>query len=182
MADNETSANGKPYATKDINSVLFPQVITTNASGTIIRGGSAYSVAVTPTISTSIYAAGDAVTPLMTFALNSVSGMIRQFVILDDDNEKAAGKIWVFRSSPTSFAANDAFAPVFADLQALVGIVPVYASDYTTVNSNAVAVIKDINLSYYAASANLYAYFVPDGTPTYTGTSDLSFRLVVLED
>lgn len=174
--------SGQTWATTLDASGHHIQNVAMIAGGQNARGGKSHSVLVQPTISTAIYAAGDVVTPLLTFTLNSVSGIIRQIVIHDDDNEKAAGKLWIFSAQPTAFAANDAFAPVLADLQALVGIVNVAAGDYTTVNSNAVAVEKDINLSYLGAGAALYMYFVCDATPTYTAGSDLSIRLFVMED
>lgn len=140
-------------------------------------------VDVTPTITAGAYSAGDVVGGLMTLNVASAGGggVIKRVIIADGDNEKAAGSIYVFTASPTSFADNAAFAPVIGDFQKLIGVIPVAAGDYVTVNSEAYALIKDLSLEYVCPTGNLFAYFVTATgvTPTYGTTSDLQFRFVV---
>lgn len=144
--------------------------------------GNRLVVNVTPTISTSIYAAGDVVGGLMTFPVATAGGggVINQIVITDDDNEKAQATLYIFDAPPTSIADNAAFAPVIADLKLLVAVIAVASADFTTINSNAYAVKAGINQTYKGSS--LYMYCVCTATPTYTAITDLTFRLTVSAD
>src|SRR5574343_384011 len=99
---------------------------------------------VVPVITAGAYSANDVVGGLLTFQLapeapagvNPASGFVRVVTISDDDNEKAALELHLFREAPTVIADNAAFAPTFADLKKRVGSVVIAAGDYVTINSN----------------------------------------------
>ncbi len=134
------------------------------------------------TITTSAYVAGDSIGGLITFDTSEIgpTGRITRVVIADDDNEKAALKLWVFNESPTAIADADPFAPVFADLKLLMGVIAIAAGDYTTINGNAYAEVTGLTVDYQTDDNNLYCYLVPDGTPTYAAATDLTVTLTAV--
>ena len=135
-------------------------------------------VNVTPTITAGAYSANDVVGGLITLLVPSLGGgsTLRRVVVIDDDNEKAALNIYVFTAQPSAIADNAAFAPTVADLQKLIAVIPVAAADYTTVNSNAYAIVPDLGIDVALNGGYVYAYVVCTGTPAYTATTDLTFR------
>ncbi len=141
-------------------------------------------VDLTPAITAGAYTAGDVIGGMLTFDVHSAGGggTIRRVTLIDVDNEKAAGKLYLFNSAPTSTADNAAFAPSAADMRKLIDVVSISAADYASVNSKAAAIKRDLAIDYTAADGRIYAYFVCDGTPTYTTAGDLTFRLTVWED
>ena len=140
---------------------------------------------VVPVITAGAYSANDVVGGLLTFQLapeapagvNPASGFVVVVTISDDDNEKAALELHLFREAPTAIADNAAFAPTFADLKKRIGSVAIAAGDYVTINSNAQAVKSGIEMEFYAPNGVLYGYLVATGTPTYSATSDLAIAL-----
>lgn len=138
---------------------------------------------VTPTIDDDAYSANDVVGGLLTFNVTSSSGcgIINALRIADDDDEKAALTLYLFNDVPTTIADDAAFAPAIADLKKLIAKIEIAADDYTTVNSNAYALIQDLNEVYKAAgTGNLYGYLVCTATPTYTAATNLTLTLSVL--
>lgn len=140
---------------------------------------------VAPTITAGAYSAGDVVGGLLTFELRPApvagvtpcSGFLRIVSVVDDDNEKAACKLHIFRDQPSSIADNAAFAPTVGDLQKRIGVVEIAAADYTTLNSNAQALVSGIEMEFDSVNGNLYAYLVADATPTYTAVTDLTVAI-----
>jgi len=139
----------------------------------------------TPTITAGAYSASDVIGGRGEIDVRHINskGAVVRVIICDDDNEKAAGTLYFFHTAPASFADNAAFALTFADMQKLAGTVAVAASNYVTVNGNAVADIPLDNAVDFDCSGTgyLYVYFVPSGTPTYTTTADLAFLFTVYE-
>lgn len=146
-------------------------------------------VKITPAITAGAYGAGDVVgglltlEPLVNQMPGKAGGVIRRIMIADDDNEKAAMKLYIFNgdAAPTSIADNAAFAPVIADLKNLLEIVSFSAGDYTTLNGNAWAK-QQVTIDFYASSGKLYVYVVCDATPTYTAATDLTFTFEIWLD
>lgn len=139
-------------------------------------------VSKTPTISTSIYASGDAISTIQTLSnilrQSDQSGVLRQVVIADADAQSAALDIVFFASQISGGTDNAAFAPSEADVKESVGHISVAASDYAALGSRSVATVDaslDIQLEN---SRNLYFQIVSRGTPTYTGTDNLKIRLI----
>lgn len=141
------------------------------------------AVSVTPTIGTDAYTANDVVGGLLTFDVTGGAiggGLINSAWVVDDDDEKAALKLYLFDEAPTTIADDAAFEPTAADLKKLVSVVSISA--YTTVNSNAYCVVEDINNVFTAPNGNLYGYLVCTATPTYTAATDLTVKLMILAE
>jgi len=138
----------------------------------------------TPTVTAGAYSASDVVGGRLTFTMAAASGvyLLKSVRLVDDGNVKAAGSLYLFNSAPSSIADNAAFEPTVADLAKLVAVVPVASADYTTLNSNAVALVEDLNSYFSVDGGTLYGYFVCSGTPTYTATTDLTISLFLMSE
>lgn len=140
-------------------------------------------LSVTPTINTAIFAAGDAVGGIQTLT-NAVRvsggvGVLDSIDVIDKGNQKANLTILFFESNPAAATVTNNAAFVWStDIAKFVGRVNVATADYETIDSLAVASIKNIGKRMKASgSRNLYAVVVlTSGTPTYLSTSDLTFR------
>lgn len=133
----------------------------------------------TPTIGTVAYTSGDVVGGLITLNVANAAGggILRHVMVLDDSDQKAAYTLNVYNSAPTSIDDADAFAPTHADNKKMVGVVNVGTADYTTVNSNARAFVKDADVLFETTTGNIYVYAAVTGTPTYTASA-LTFRFI----
>jgi hypothetical protein len=142
------------------------------------------TVQLTPTISTSAYTANDVVGGLLVFDVvqSGGGGVVGQIEIADDHDVKAAFKLYLFNAAPTAIANDAAFAPAIADLKKLVGVVDIGTADYSTINSNAWAQVKDLNIWYSATGGTLYGYLVCDATPDYNAATDLTITLTAWVD
>lgn len=137
-------------------------------------------IAVQPTISAGAYSANDVIGGLLEFPIpRNGSGFVRGVEITDDDNEKAACKLYLFASRPTAFADNAAFAPTIDDLKSLFAIVTIGSGDYSTINNNAKAIVStNTSLDFeFQNQPAVYGYLVCDATPTYTATTDLTIHI-----
>ncbi|MFN8530186.1 MAG: hypothetical protein U0670_16425 [Anaerolineae bacterium] len=141
-------------------------------------------VELTPTITAGAYSAGDVIGGLLAFDVFSPGGggSIRRITLIDADDEKAPLKLYLFSSAPGSLADNAAFVLPTADLRKLIDVVTVSASDYASLNGDAYAVKRDLEVDYPNTNGKLYAYLVCDGTPTYGATNDLTVRLTLWAD
>lgn len=138
------------------------------------------------TVKTSIYVAGQVAGGLIELNLGlnrPCGGYMDRLLIADDDDEKAPMNVYLFDSIPTAFADGVAFAPTIADLKKLAGFALLNASDYTTLNGNAIARLTFLVQSgfrFRTQDSKLYLYLVPSGTPTYTAASDLTVTAYAL--
>lgn len=142
-------------------------------------------IAVTPTISTAVYAAKDAVGGLMEFA-NAVrdsggSGVLQTVVVVDRDQERASMDLVLFRTSITAPTDNAAFDPTDTELADCVGVIPIYTADYSDFNDNAVA-SRYAGLPFTCSGTSLYGVLVARAAPTYTATNDLIVTLQINQD
>lgn len=143
------------------------------------------SASVTPTITAGAYGTSDVVGGLLTFNIGSVSGAgsINHIRVVDDDNEKAACKLYLFGEAPAAVADNAPFSLALADLKKLIAIIPIASADYATIGSDAVALVRVTTgdpVAYKAdGKGNLYGYLVCDATPTYSAATDLTITLTV---
>jgi hypothetical protein len=181
MADNVTlpptgTGTATPVvATKDIGGQHYERIM----AGPPIR------IAQTPTISTGIYAAGDAVGGLLTFTgaarYSGGGGIIQSVAILDLDQERAPLELVLFNQSFTNSADNAAFDPSDADLANIVAVIPI--SQWFNFFDNAVGVAANLAVPFQlAGTANLFGQLVTRGTPTYTATSDISVILGIIQE
>jgi len=139
---------------------------------------------VTPTITAGAYGALDVVGGMLTFNVSGTpqGGILNRVIVVDDDNEKAVLTLYLFGTKPSTIADNAAFTPAVADLKALFAKVAIAADNYVTLNSNAIAIIDDVNCVLPANNGQIYGYLVCTATPTYTATSDLTITIDVLAE
>lgn len=137
----------------------------------------------TPTISTSIYAAGDAVGGLLTFTSTALAtggtAYLESVVLLDKDREAAAGyELWLFDRTFTAMADNAAWDPSDADLLNSLGFIEIVAADGAQTATTATLYTwgQTTDQGPYPLVLNgtsLFGQLVTRGTPTFTTTSDI---------
>lgn len=130
----------------------------------------------TPTISAAaVYAAGDAVGGLLTFAnaaRYSGGGVsVKQVVIIDKDQEMAPLDLVLFDRTFTNSADNAAFDPTDADLANLVTVIPI--ARWINYSDNAVGLSDPLDIPIKLNGTSLFGQLVTRGEPTYTATSDI---------
>jgi hypothetical protein len=144
-------------------------------------------IAVTPTVDTVAYTAGDVVGGLMTFAVTpqGFDGEIKSVLVTDAANQKEPYTLYVFNEAPTTFADQAAFMPTAADLNKLVTTVTVGTADYTTSASTIGYALlgghedTDMAIPVHSDNGDLYIYAVAASTPDYTTASDLVLTVTV---
>ncbi len=157
----------------------------TTAIGNV--GGKTTAIKDTTAVSTTpAYSIGDAVGGKRTIA-NALTaagtGVLESITVLDRANQSAPLTIIIFDADPTNATITDNAAFVYStdDLKVL-GQINIAATDYTTLNSKAVATIKGIGLTLKAAGTSLYVAVVTSSTPTYAATTDVQIILGILQD
>ena len=149
-------------------------------------GGEGIRIQATPTISAAaIYAAGDAVGGLMTFAgaarVAGGSGVIKNVMINDDDGEDAALELWLFTETVTVPGDNAAWAPSEADLRKLVCVIATNDGTWYAAGTPSVCDIECAR-SYNVTVTSLFGQLVTRGAPTYTATDDISVTISLMQD
>ncbi len=140
-------------------------------------------VDVTPTIVAEAYDANDMVGDEMAFAIQSHSGVVQSLVVTDLAEQDAVLEVHLFRKSVTPAANNAAVAFTDAEGKAsAIDVIEVAAGDYIDAGEYSIAKVENLGVIYENDSGTLYGYVVTRGTPTYTSTSDLTFKLGVLPD
>lgn len=192
-------ATGSVIATDDISSVHYERgkvtlgaegVATADLDGTAARGAyvdprlKVVRLQITPTISTTIYAAKDAIGGLLTFsnAARASGGtiFIQSLVVVDKDQERADMELYLSRATFTAPTDNAVFDPTDAELLDCVGVIGV--GPWYDFNDNAVASVNNIGLECSLAGTDLFGALVSRGTPTYTSTSDIVVTLTIAQD
>ena len=147
------------------------------------------TISVTPAISAAgIYAAGDALGGLLTFA-NAAdsdygSGVIQALVVIDNDQEMDGLELHLFNQAFTPTANNAPFDPTDADLENWIGFLEVAAGDYADLNDNSAAILRNQNLPFNLVSGgtSLFGQLVTRATPTYTAVDDIIVKLIIQQD
>lgn len=145
---------------------------------------------VDPTVDTDAYTAGDVVGGIQevqnAVSDNGMTGLLQTLTVLDEADQKAELDILLFSEEPdTSPGADDAaLALDDGDLDKLLGIVNVGASDYTTLNGNAIAQVKNVGMMLKSARGkrSIWVLIVTRGTPNYDADDDLRLRLGIMQD
>lgn len=146
----------------------------------------------TPTINTSAYTAGDQVGGFMTLTniirqdsnLGFGTSILTSVTIIDAGKQAAPFDILFFNQSPTLVSANnDPFSQTVANAKIqYIGKVSV-AGSYLASASYSTSTDDNLNLPVRALSgSSLFAVAVTTGTPTYVGTTDLTFEFNFLVD
>lgn len=200
MADNVavTPGTGATIASDDIGGIQYQRakitlgadgVATSDLIGTAARGAyvdprlSVVRLTATPTISTGIYAAKDAVGTVMTFAnaVRASGGSCRldSVQVVDKAQVKADLDLVFFDRTITATTDNAVFDPTDTEITYVVAVVPV--GGWYDFNDNCVAdmpVGKEIVLN----GTDLFGVLVSRGTPTYGSTSDLIVICNIIQD
>lgn len=141
---------------------------------------------VSPTVDTSIYASGDAISTIQTlsaaFLSSDQSGILKQLIIADGDDQKSVLDIMFFESTVTGAVDNAAYAPSFADLKKSVGLIKVAAADYVTIGTEALATINLTLNMQLEQNTSLFFQIISRGTPTYTAATNLQLKFVIEQD
>ncbi|NDC94681.1 hypothetical protein EBZ38_08915 [bacterium] len=141
-----------------------------------------FVVSVTPTIDTNIYAAGDAVGAQQDLAnaARTSGGYcdIDNITIIDKGNQKPNLTLLFFDATLSAATVTNNAAFVFStDVSKLIGKCNVVTADFETVNSIAVAQLRNLSLRLKSAATSIYvAVVITSGTPTFLSSSDLIFR------
>lgn len=156
----------------------------TNRIGSVVSRLGQMRLSQQPTISAgSIYAIGDAVGGLLTFAnAAAVSGgtiTITAVVIIDEDQELAPLELVLFDRTFTATSDNALFDPSDADLANCIGVIKV--SDYANFVDNSVAT-RECRLTAKLNGTDLFGQLVVRSTPTYTATDDITVIVQVAQD
>jgi len=199
MADNLTitPGTGASIATDDVSNVHFQRIKlvdgTLDSTAAIpgdatdglrvnTRGGG-LSISQTPTITAGAYSAKDCVGGLLTFAnaarKSGGKGIINTVTIIDNDDEGAGLELWLFNADPTVQADN---APMdFSDANMLkcVGVISISSANYYSLADNGATCLRGVGLQFQCAVTSLFGQLKCIGTPTYTGTNDLTIILGV---
>ena len=140
----------------------------------------------TPTISTGIYASGEAIGGLLTFnglLSGSETGVIQSLVLVDQSEQSAEIDLFLFDRSVTATADNAPINISAADSLFCIGVITILATDYKDQGGQTVATVKNIGLHISAKDdKTIYGQMVVRGTPTYGAVTDLQIALSCKQD
>lgn len=143
-------------------------------------------VRVTPTITTSAYAAGDSIGGAIELPnacrLGKQSGVVQSINVIDKDSEEATLDLHFFSAAPTA-TDNAEFDPTDAQLaDSYLGSVNV--ASYNAFADNSAASVQNVGIPFELAQdvASLYVVITTTGTPTYTAATDISLAIGILQD
>lgn len=152
----------------------------------IASGEDILTVTVAPTISAAaIYAAGDAIGGRFELAgavkVPSGAGEIKTVVVIDDDQELAEIDFVLFDNAFTGVADNAPFDVSDADLEHCLGHVPFTQAHYSNFLDNSAGAHRNVGFVFSAAAGqtSVWGQGVVRSTPTYTATTDLTFKFVI---
>lgn len=146
------------------------------------------TVVVTPTIDTSIYAAGDCVGGLLTFSnvlRVSGAGKLSFLRLIDRVNQQAVLDLYLFSAKPAGTYTDQAAMVATADGAILIDVVPIAAADYRLVTGTIYiarpAIATPIDLQSLAPTLDggtLWgALKLVSGTPTFSSATALTLRM-----
>jgi len=140
----------------------------------------------TPTISTSAYAAKDAVGGLLTFSnaarASGGSVLIAAVQVVDRDQERANLELALFDRSITAPTDNAVFDPTDTELTYCVGVLPLYGGDYYDFNDNSLLHYNNVGIPAVLNGTDLFGVLIARGANTYGTTGDLTVTLTIQQD
>ena len=153
----------------------------TGSSGSNV-GGFTTVARIQPTCTaSSAYSAGNSVGGLLTltnFFRAPGSGILESLIVADSSNQAVALSALIFTASPaglSGFAAVDKTAFTFGTaILTLQGIVNIATTDYTVINSTAIAMKTGLGIAIRGTNQALYAALVTSGTPTWASATPLN--------
>lgn len=142
------------------------------------------TVAVTPAVAADGHATGECIGPIMTFAAVARADGKTGYITAAQAITKVANTVqidlFVFNASPTNSTTADsgAFALHADDMAKLIGVIPIsswYAGGTPGVGFNDTCRVPVDG----QAADDVYVVAVARGTITFTGTSDITFKLTM---
>lgn len=139
----------------------------------------------------SAYASGNAVGGVLTFSTATQApnygGIIHTVVLRDKSGNNSAYDLFLFDSAPSVQTNKSAVALTAADLAKCIGVVQFVASTPSialgAVSTNGLFTVAGLGLAFkIGIGTTIFGVLVTRGTPTYTGTTDVSADLVILPD
>ena len=177
-----------PLTDTELRAVAVPVASTLTAGELHLGqvGGEGITISQTPTISAAaIYASGDAVGGLLTFAnaarFSGGGGISKNIIIIDDDKESGALELWLFNQTFTATADNAPWDPSDTDLENCIGVISTVNGDWFAAADNQVADIE-VSKRYDLTGTSMFGQLVTRGTQTYTATTDLTVKIALLRD
>jgi hypothetical protein len=143
-------------------------------------------IAQTPTITAGLYAAGQNLGGLLTFAnaarTTGGGGVIKDLVLIDDASQSVQIELWLFNQTFTAGADVAAWTPVEAELENLVTIISSLEGVWYAGGATATVMAAEVSRRYDVVGTSLFGRLVTRGAPTYVATDDLSVHLNMLQD
>lgn len=161
------------------------RVVTTaspsSGSDAQLVGGADDTITTALTVSTTpAYTAKDCIGSKITIAgavrAAGKTSILHSLMLMDRSGQKPTGYVLVFNADPTAATITDNAAFVSStDDAKIIAVVPVTASDWVSPGATkSFANIRNIGaLVEPASGTSLYAAFVCDNTPTFTGVGDV---------
>lgn len=145
-------------------------------------------------VSSAAYATGDVIGDLSPITADvfrmegttnvPASGVLQSIIIKDLSKQSLAIDVVIFNANPsaTTFTDNSALDIADADIDKVIGVVSVLASDYAAFNDSSVATKTGIGLPVSTASGTkIWFCLVSRGAPTYVA-DELSIAFGILQD
>jgi hypothetical protein len=151
-------------------------------------GGNSNTLIATPTITAGAYAANDIVGGIQTLTNAArISGkevVLESVVVTDLAAQNATLKLFIFDRNPSNgtYTDNANLDINDTDMGYCIGCVTVSQVDYDAAADKSVATVRNIGLLLSPNTTNLYVVAKTTETPTYTSTSDLTFKYGFLRD
>lgn len=149
-----------------------------------VSEGTPTTIADTPTLDTSAYAADDVLHVAAEIANACITtaggGTVSHITIIDDDDQHASGNAMdvLFFDATVSVTHNVALSLSDADADNYVGKVQIAAGDWADGTNNAIADVE-CNLQFDCAATSLfYVTVLRSGTPTHTA-SGMEFKFAI---
>lgn len=162
--------------------------LTINTDGSSIVVGNSGVVAVTLSLDTSAYGAGELLADTQEVAnamrVAAGTGGIHS-IVLNDKDDQGAELYLVFLSGNVSLGTeNQAPSITDANADSILGIVPVYTSDWVDLGGCRIATLTNVGLVVKAVTGSTSIYIAAvngAGTPTYTAAG-ITMRLGLWRD
>jgi hypothetical protein len=153
-------------------------------------GGYTSVIRAAPTVTTgSAYSSGNDVGGLITLSgalrVSNGTGILESLILADTSNQAAAMTFIIFNVNPSGATITDKSAFVYGtNIVNVVAQVNIAGTDYTVLNSTAVAVKSGLGIALRGAAGNttLYAALVTTGTPTWATATPLNLFVGILQD
>jgi len=128
-------------------------------------------------VETGVYAAGDALGDLQSVRVPEHC-LLTTVIVVDRDSEDDDFDIVLYGRSPAGTTDNAAYAPSDDELNHVLGSVTV--TGYKAFSTNSIATLANVGIGLWLPEAVLYFQAVARATPTFTATTDLRVRFVVV--